>query len=762
MKRFSMAVYRPTGASFFRRAHAQYAIRGGIAVCVAITLSAAALAVPWPLDNTGQVHNIWHSYGQWQEAGGIHLHEGIDLPAAEGTDVKAVAKGKIVNIYVDATSDYGNYITISDDGNASKGWGYVHVKAKAGLAVGDTVNAGDVIGTITKTATLAAHLHFERDSDKNGGWPNAGGGIEHLDDDPLLYLNPATDNTFPTIDDIKYRRAEDEGNDANPQYCTTKDCNNYTIIGSRAPTGASGNVDVLPSAYDKFNSYADKLSVQNIKFHALGRLGDVTPFTLQLVNFQGNGANDFAQQENNNFSNLFRDNTLRFAQAIYENDSVANSADEGPFWYIVTNQDDDQITERTDDEWFWDTDGIKTEAWNDKAADDERAANNAKDKFRDDYYDVYINTRDEANNVTSKVERVLLDNWEQTVAADKFFYWLGETVFEAGGAQHQESDPSIPLFVVDTVVDCGLIPSLGIEGAAVTTSDGNGNLAAPVPVWVANKVGYFNLITDYDDDGVWHSRLDADDPLVVLAHKYFHIQVPRITTGPPYPSSAIQINVTTTPVATPIIERVRTSIRQATALAGPNPPAIALTATEGGGAPTGSAATSVDFGVSLQSPVQVGLHLEQHFDILDASNAPGTLVDLGIGSFFDIVFTPTTFQVHYELLIPSFGPQFWFLTGTINPEQIGIVSFLGVNAFTSGAMFSDSVFNLFLDLQIAPNATAIGNLFTINMMSGYVPEPGTLCLVSTLWSVVMLKRRVKRVRLRASASRLMCQPAGTV
>lgn len=691
-----------------------------------LVAASTARAVPWPLVDTGAVHGIWHAYGQWQEAGGIHLHEGIDLPAAGGTEVKAVQKGTIVNIDHE-TNHYYDYITVSDDSDSSKGWGYVHVAAKAGLAVGNTVDAGDVLGTISTTAGVQAHLHFERDSDKNGGWPNAGGGTEHLDDDPLLYLNPRTDTVFPTIAELKYRRAEDEGNDVNPKYFTDKCCHGYPIIGSRAPGGESGNVDVIVSAYDVFGASTDHLSVQDIKIHALGRLGDNTPFVKQLVNFEGNGANDFAQQENNNFSELFRDPTLRFAQTIYENDSVANSENEGPFWYIATNQDDDQITERTDDEWFWNTDGPKSGAWNNKLSTDNRAANNAKDKFRDDFYDIYINTRDEANNHTAKVETVLLDNWKQTVATDKFIYWLGETVNEAAGEQHQESDPSVPLYVVDTVVDCADIPSLGIEGSATTTSDGNGILAAPVAVWTASKTGFFWMITDYDDDGIWHPRLDPLDPFVVVRHNYFRIPIPGFTSGPPYPSlPKIVIPVTPTPASAPPIELLQLSLVSAHPVSGPIQPQMILQAHEGSGVPTGEPTTNAFVDVILQTPLSGGLQLVQKFEVLDAAGLPGTLVDLGDGRLFDLVVTPNSFQLDYEVLITSYGPQFWLLTGNIDPLYSGAVTFAGVDVSQTGLISTDSIFNMLVNLQFASDLIVSGRLFTWNIASGLALEPSAL------------------------------------
>ena len=495
-----------------------------ILICVA-----PGHALPWPLENTGEVHDIWHAYGQWQETTTKHLHEGIDMKTAKGTAVKSVAKGMVVNIDTSGTV-YQSYITVADvdgaDNPLSTGWGYVHVTAKAGLKMGDIVAAGAELGAVTAgiAGLFDDHLHFERNSDANGGWrwdhtTNAdrpGWGTEHLLDDPLLYLDPRTDNTPPVIEGLKYRRAEDEGVDAKPKYFTSKDCDDKPIIGSRAPTGASGNVDVIASAYDKFGSFANKLSVQEVTFHANGRLGDNTSnpvAALTQVEFEGTTATDFAQQETDNFNKLFRN--VAFAEAIYEHDDVANSGDEGPFWYITTNQDNDHFPEVTDAPWFWDTDGVKAEVWNDNAANDERAANNAKDRFRDDFYQVIINVRDEANNVVSETQTVLLDNWLQTVVANGTRFQWGDLVGADTGAQHQAVDPDLPLFIVRSKTDCVDIATLDIVASSTTTTDADGIITTDL-FWTADEFGTFYLISDYDHDGFFHPLLDGWDEVSVV------------------------------------------------------------------------------------------------------------------------------------------------------------------------------------------------------------------------------------------------------
>lgn len=87
-------------------------------------------------------------------------HNGIDFGADNGAPVKAAADGKIAAVYEDALwgasveVDHGNHIMTR----------YHGVSATAGLSVGKTVKAGDVIGTvcaIPAETDESAHLHLE-------------------------------------------------------------------------------------------------------------------------------------------------------------------------------------------------------------------------------------------------------------------------------------------------------------------------------------------------------------------------------------------------------------------------------------------------------------------------------------------------------------------------------------------------------------------------------------------------------------------------
>lgn len=88
------------------------------------------------------------------------VHNGIDIAAEAGTKVCAAAPGTVYSVFKDDTM--GHTVTIRHDG------GYVTKYSSLGddisVKAGDTVNMGDVIGTVANTSLLETaqgdHLHF--------------------------------------------------------------------------------------------------------------------------------------------------------------------------------------------------------------------------------------------------------------------------------------------------------------------------------------------------------------------------------------------------------------------------------------------------------------------------------------------------------------------------------------------------------------------------------------------------------------------------
>ena len=88
------------------------------------------------------------------------VHNGIDIAAEAGTKVCAAADGTVYTVYEDKTM--GTTVVIRHDGGYTTK--YASLDAKVAVTAGQTVSAGDVIGTVGCTALLETaigeHIHF--------------------------------------------------------------------------------------------------------------------------------------------------------------------------------------------------------------------------------------------------------------------------------------------------------------------------------------------------------------------------------------------------------------------------------------------------------------------------------------------------------------------------------------------------------------------------------------------------------------------------
>ena len=88
------------------------------------------------------------------------VHDGIDIAAEAGTQVCAAADGTVYTVYEDETM--GMTVVIRHDGGYTTK--YASLAQEVSVKVGDTVTAGQVIGTVGNTALLETavgdHLHF--------------------------------------------------------------------------------------------------------------------------------------------------------------------------------------------------------------------------------------------------------------------------------------------------------------------------------------------------------------------------------------------------------------------------------------------------------------------------------------------------------------------------------------------------------------------------------------------------------------------------
>lgn len=97
-----------------------------------------------------------------------YQHEGVDIRAAEGTPIFAIADGVVTKAAPDSkgVDKGGGHMVFVDFGNGIEGR-YMHLSSY-GVQLGDKVKAGQVLGFTGNTGeSTTPHLHFELRIDGN-------------------------------------------------------------------------------------------------------------------------------------------------------------------------------------------------------------------------------------------------------------------------------------------------------------------------------------------------------------------------------------------------------------------------------------------------------------------------------------------------------------------------------------------------------------------------------------------------------------------
>lgn len=104
---------------------------------------------------------VVNGFGAYSKTYGRGGHEGLDIGALEGQDIFAVANGRLIEEHSGGNGGLGWSLLSNDDVE----YRFYHMETLTkGLAVGDRVAAGDVIGTVGDTGNASNggwHLHFE-------------------------------------------------------------------------------------------------------------------------------------------------------------------------------------------------------------------------------------------------------------------------------------------------------------------------------------------------------------------------------------------------------------------------------------------------------------------------------------------------------------------------------------------------------------------------------------------------------------------------
>lgn len=91
---------------------------------------------------------------------GVHGYNGVDLAGKLGSAIRAAASGKVIVAKGSGwNGGYGSYIVVKHSNGAQTL--YAHLSS-VGVAVGETVSQGEVIGAMGNTGkSTGTHLHFE-------------------------------------------------------------------------------------------------------------------------------------------------------------------------------------------------------------------------------------------------------------------------------------------------------------------------------------------------------------------------------------------------------------------------------------------------------------------------------------------------------------------------------------------------------------------------------------------------------------------------
>lgn len=100
--------------------------------------------------------------------GEVFFHSGVDLLAAAGTPVEAIAPGTVV--FANDQGSYGKLVIINHSGGLQSRYAQLD---SIKVTVGQQVNKGDEVGTVGTTGQPTSkqpHLHFEMRTSSDLGW----------------------------------------------------------------------------------------------------------------------------------------------------------------------------------------------------------------------------------------------------------------------------------------------------------------------------------------------------------------------------------------------------------------------------------------------------------------------------------------------------------------------------------------------------------------------------------------------------------------
>ena len=498
-------------------------------VCFVYT-SAYATPLSWPLEGDQKTTPIANVYGQYNDfVGDQYTHPGVDFKANGGTKVFAGTDGKISTIRTSPpAAAYGQGVMVKTASANTWAWAYWHLDVKAGLSQGDTVTPTTELGTVHNYSAPWNHLHLGYTDANN---PASG------QQNPLRYIT-YTDTKKPTIPNQEATPDKDSfmyypNQTENVYYETVIPNTNLgmkgkhqTLVGLRAPTAGNpgtankSEIDVAVSAYDEIDGSPYRLGL-----YRMGYWIDGFPYLPASASVDKHITFrfwDVAPNQSSGIKNL-----------LYKDDTKANSAGtwtagetlgKGTFWHIITNTTDKS------------NEGVPSPnpdadaAWKTKGA----AAVNAKASSPDGEYNIVSFANDLKGNVDSDFTRVRVDNFEQlaSVKSNVTPEFMGSPTYklpsESAAISPYEFEIGEDIYtraielLADQIIFAYLFdhiewwsegdPLTGYFASATFTTDSNGQTDWGY-LWTTDRIGTFDIVFDYDLDGVFSYTMD---PLIAF------------------------------------------------------------------------------------------------------------------------------------------------------------------------------------------------------------------------------------------------------
>lgn len=493
------------------------------------------LAITWPVPGT---HEMQNGFAGGTPNNAFKFHEGIDIRAdgTGGQEVVVARKGKVY--FIDRTAQ-GGMVTIKVDGIDE--WDtYIHVTFEAGLAKGDDVDVGERLGTVSTTFHPSGGRHLHLDIVDEAPDPVTGIVEESSFVNPFLRFEAANDR-----DPLGNTPLLRDTNGDDKKLLITQSGDPAAVF---AKQPIKGDVDIIADAVDPMST--DLGFVANP--HIIGYW--IEPRFWLMHGVKNFGAPYLlAKFDDNWFDGTTAQKTSDKFGEVYD---TTRPADIGTFpfqrldHFIVSNtKGEDGAIGNVDGSQYWNTnakdDSSSSTVAHANFAGKPDATKNAEARFFDGELNIHVVLGDVVNtNENLKAGKVRLDNFIQTavpghggipspggapimlyepdttpyvpdlvpepVIADVSEKYLLNEVVGVSGEEYYP-DFAMTAYVVHHrpegwMEDDSL--TSGLVAQVVVQSDSNGSVPL-TEAWLADLPGKYDIIIDYDNDGLFSWTLDG-------------------------------------------------------------------------------------------------------------------------------------------------------------------------------------------------------------------------------------------------------------